>query len=169
MHMLANSDDTIDLALMEPILNKYSGQKGSLIPILQQVQGLYGYLPRPALDVISRRLRMPTSQIFGVATFYSQFYLERRGKHVLKVCDGTACHVKGTPALLSAVKSDYGLEPGQTTPDYSLSLEVVYCIGSCALAPVGVLDEEVVGNLKQDTLRQVVREKLTAADIPSEQ
>jgi NADH-quinone oxidoreductase subunit E len=169
MHMLANSDAPIDLALMEPILNKYSGQKGSLIPILQQVQGLYGYLPRPALDVISKRLRMPTSRIFGVATFYSQFYLERRGKHVLKVCDGTACHVKGTPALLSAVKSDYGLEPGETTPDYSLSLEVVYCIGSCALAPVGVLDEEVVGNLKQDTLRQVVREKLTPADIPSEQ
>lgn len=167
--MFANSDDIIDLALMEPILNKYSGQKGSLIPILQQVQGLYGYLPRTALDVISKRLRMPTSQIFGVATFYSQFYLERRGKHVLKVCDGTACHVKGTPALLSAVKSDYGLEPGQTTPDYSLSLEVVYCIGSCALAPVGVLDEDVVGNLKQDTLRQVVREKLTTADIPSGQ
>jgi NADH-quinone oxidoreductase subunit E len=167
--MLANSDDIIDLALMEPILKKYSGQKGSLIPILQQVQGLYGYLPRPALDVISKRLRIPTSHIFGVATFYSQFYLERRGKHVLKVCDGTACHVKGTPALLSAVKSDYGLEPGQTTADYSLSLEVVYCIGSCALAPVGVLDEEVVGNLKQDTLRQVVRQKLVPTDIPSEQ
>ena len=150
--MLANSDDTIDLALMEPILGKYSGQKGSLIPILQQVQGLYGYLPRPSLDLISRRLRVPMSKIYGVATFYSQFYLERRGRHVLKVCDGTACHVKGTPSLLNAIRGEYGIAPGQTTTDYELSLEVVYCLGSCALAPVAVLDSKVMGQVHRETL-----------------
>jgi NADH-quinone oxidoreductase subunit E len=150
--MIANSDDSIDLALMEPILKEYSGQKGSLIPILQQVQGLYGYLPYPALDRISRRLRVPMSKIYGVATFYSQFYLERRGRHVLKVCDGTACHVKGTPALLDAVRAAYEIEPGQTTKDYELTLEVVYCLGSCALAPVAVLDSQVMGQLRRETL-----------------
>lgn len=155
--MCAISDNAIDLALIEPVLKKYSGQKGALIPILQQAQGLYGYLPRPLLDLISRRLRVPMSKIYGVATFYSQFYLERRGRHILKVCDGTACHVKGTPALLHAVREEYGVEPGQTTKDYELSLEVVYCLGSCALAPVAVLDSQVIGQLRRETLLTHVR------------
>jgi NADH-quinone oxidoreductase subunit E len=102
---------------------------------------------------------MPTSQIYGVATFYSQFYLERRGKHVLKVCDGTACHVKGTPTLLDAVHGEYGIKPGQTTEDYELSLEVVYCLGSCALAPVAVLDSQVMGQLRRETLLTHVRKQ----------
>jgi NADH-quinone oxidoreductase subunit E len=150
--MIADNDDSIDLALMEPILKEYGGQKGALIPILQQVQSLYGYLPYPVLDRISRRLRVPMSKIYGVATFYSQFYLERRGRHILKVCDGTACHVKGTPALLDAVRAAYEIEPGQTTKDYELTLEVVYCLGSCALAPVAVLDSQVMGQLRRETL-----------------
>ena len=164
-----NGQETLDLEPLDKVIDEFGGKPGTLIPMLQRAQEIFGYLPPEVLKRLSEKAGIPLSQIYGVVTFYSQFYLERRGKHVLKVCDGTACHVKGTPALLSAVKSDYGLDPGETTADYSLSLEVVYCIGSCALAPVGVLDEEVVGNLKQDTLRQVVREKLTAADIPSEQ
>jgi NADH-quinone oxidoreductase subunit E len=154
--MSENSDEVVDLALIETVLAKYSGQRGSLIPILQQAQDLYGYLPRPVLDVISKRLRLPMSKIYGVATFYSQFYLERRGRHVLKVCDGTACHVKGTPSLLHAVHEAYGVEPGQTTKDYELTLEVVYCLGSCALAPVAVIDTQVMGQLRrEDLLTQV--------------
>ena len=113
---------------------------------------MYGYLPRPVLEKISKRLRLPMSKIYGVATFYSQFYLERRGRHVLKVCDGTACHVKGTPALLNAVREAYGIEPGQTTEDYELTLEVVYCLGSCALAPVAVMDTQVMGQLRREGL-----------------
>ena len=150
--MIANSDDAIDLALIEPVLKKYSGQKGSLIPILQQVQGLYGYLPRPTLDLISKRLRVPMSRIYGVATFYSQFYLERRGRNVLKVCDGTACHVKGAPALLNAIHDEHGIHPGQTTDDYELTLELVYCVGSCALAPLAVLNTQVMGQLHREAL-----------------
>ena len=148
--MCEKLDEAVDLALMEPVLEKYGSRKGTLIPVLQQAQGLYGYLPRPVLDLISKRLRVPMSKIFGVATFYSQFYLERRGRHVLKVCDGTACHVKGTPALLNAVREKYGVKPGQTTEDYELTLEVVYCIGSCALAPVAVLDTQVMGQVRRD-------------------
>jgi len=150
--MCEKGADVVDLAPIEPVLAEYGNQRGSLIPILQQVQSLYGYLPRPVLERISRRLRLPMSKIYGVATFYSQFYLERRGRHVLKVCDGTACHVKGTPALLNAVREAYGIKPGQTTEDYELTLEVVYCLGSCALAPVAVLDTQVMGQLRREGL-----------------
>ena len=158
--MCEKCDDDVNLALVEPVLEKYGSQKGAIIPILQKVQGLYGFLPRPVIDLISRRLKIPLSKIYGVATFYSQFYLERRGKHVLKICDGTACHVKGTPALISMIRNEYGLKPGETTPDYELTMEVVYCLGSCALAPVAVLDERVVGNLRQDQLSQVVKNRI---------
>jgi NADH-quinone oxidoreductase subunit E len=158
--MFEKGDDAVDLALIEPVLKKYGNQRGTLIPILQQVQELYGYLPRPVLDVISRRLRLPMSKIYGVATFYSQFYLERRGRHVLKVCDGTACHVKGTPGLLHAVREAYGVQPGQTTEDYELTLEVVYCLGSCALAPVAVMDAKVMGQLRRDSLLTQVKNQM---------
>jgi NADH-quinone oxidoreductase subunit E len=158
--MCEKSEDAVNLALVEPALEKYGNQRGALIPILQQVQGLYGYLPRPVLDVISKRLRLPMSKIYGVATFYSQFYLERRGRHVLKICDGTACHVKGTPALLHAVREQYGVEPGQTTKDYELTLEVVYCLGSCALAPVALLDTKVMGQLRREGLLTYVKNQM---------
>jgi NADH-quinone oxidoreductase subunit E len=163
MFMCEKDEDIVDLALVEPVLTRYGRQKGALIPILQQVQALYGYLPRPVLDLISRKLRLPMSRIYGVATFYSQFYLERRGRHVLKVCDGTACHVKGTPALLHAVREEFDVEPGQTTKDYELTLEVVYCLGSCALAPVAVMDEQVMGQLRRETLMTHVKSQIVAA------
>ena len=168
--MCEKGADEVNLALIEPILEKYSSQKGALIPILQQAQEVYNYLPRPVLERIARRLRLPISKIYGVATFYSQFYLERRGRHVLKICDGTACHVKGTPALLTGIREEYGLKPGETTEDYELTMEVVYCLGSCALAPVAVLDDQVAGNLKREDLSQVVRKRIqeTAAQ-PEEQ
>jgi NADH-quinone oxidoreductase subunit E len=160
MRMCEKSDDQVDPTLVEPVLEMYGSQRGALIPILQQVQTLYGYLPPTILDLISRRLRLPMSKIYGVATFYSQFYLERRGRHVLKVCDGTACHVKGTPALLRAVREKYDIEPGQTTKDYELTVEVVYCLGSCALAPVAVLDSTVMGQLRRETLMTQVRKQI---------
>ncbi len=150
--MCEKGADEVNLALIEPVLQQHDGKKGALIPILQQVQDVYGYLPRPVLELISKRLRLAMSKIYGVATFYSQFYLERRGRHILKVCDGTACHVKGTPGLLNAVREAYGVEPGQTTKDYELTLEVVYCLGSCALAPVAVLDAQVMGQLRREGL-----------------
>ena len=159
--MCEKGADVVDLAPIEPVLAEYGNQRGSLIPILQQIQALYGYLPRPVLERISKRLRLPMSKIYGVATFYSQFYLERRGRHVLKVCDGTACHVKGTPGLLNAVREAYGIEPGQTTEDYELTLEVVYCLGSCALAPVAVLDTQVMGQLRRDGLLTQVGKQMT--------
>ena len=152
-----SNDDAIDLSLMEPIFEKYQEQKGVLIPVLQKSQDIYGYLPLPVLQLISNRLGVALSKVYGVATFYSQFYLERRGKHILKICDGTACHVKGTPALIAAIGEEFGIGPGETTEDYELTMEIVYCLGSCALAPVAVLDEQVVGRVRKDTLLHKVK------------
>lgn len=149
-----------DLGLLEEVFSQYQGQKGALIPILQKTQAIYGYLPPPAMQLIARRLNISISKVYGVATFYAQFYLERRGRHVLRVCDGTACHVKGTPALLTAVADRYGIHPDETTADGELTVEIVYCMGSCALAPVAVLDGEVMGRMRQDSLVRTVQKRL---------
>jgi NADH-quinone oxidoreductase subunit E len=144
--------DTLDLSPLEAVLNRFEGRTGALIPILQATQSIYGYLPREALEHIAEQLNLSMGKIYGVATFYAQFYLEKRGRHVLRVCDGTACHVKGAPHLVNAVSASYGIEPGETTEDGQLTMEIVYCIGSCALAPVAVMDEQVVARVKEDDL-----------------
>jgi NADH:ubiquinone oxidoreductase subunit E len=154
--MAATSNGEVDLSLMDPVYEKYREQEGALIPILQRAQGIYGYLPPEVLQSVAGRLEVALSKVYGVATFYSQFYLERRGKHVLKLCDGTACHVKGTPRLMTAIEDEYGISPGETTQDGELTLEVVYCLGSCALAPVAVLDDQVMGRMKPKTLLEQV-------------
>jgi len=152
----------IDLSLMEEVFAQYEGQPGALIPVLQKTQEIYNYLPGEALQLISERLGIALGKIYGVATFYAQFYLERRGKHVLKVCDGTACHVKGTPVLLTALEEEFGIKPGETTADGQLTVEVIYCFGSCALAPVAVLDGQVMGRMRQEMLLRRVKKQLEA-------
>ena len=160
--------DGIDLSLMAPVFDAYREQKGALIPILQKAQGLYGHLPQEVLGLIADRLGVSVSKVYGVATFYSQFYLERRGRHVLQLCDGTACHVKGTPALLQAVHDAYGIGAGETTEDGELTVEIVYCLGSCALAPVAVLDDQVMGRMDREKLLrrlgEVVGEPMARAE-----
>jgi NADH-quinone oxidoreductase subunit E len=143
--------DEVDLSLLEPIFDKYMDQKGALIPILQNAQDIYDYLPTEVLQRIADRQRVSLGKVYGVATFYAQFYLESRGKHILKLCDGTACHVKGTPLLVTAVKDGFGIGPGETTEDGELTMEIVYCLGSCALAPVAVIDDQVFGRVKPET------------------
>ena len=148
--------DTVDLTLLTPIFDRYRDQKGALIPILQKAQDVYGYLPREVLQMIADHMGVSLGNVYGVATFYAQFYLEPRGRHVLRICDGTACHVKGTPMLVTALEDGFDVKAGGTTEDGELTLEIVYCLGSCALAPVGVLDEQVIGKMKPDrAVRQV--------------
>ena len=151
----------VDLSLMDDVISAYEGQRGVLIPLLQKAQEIYGYLPPEVLQDIADRLGISLGKVYGVATFYAQFYLERRGKHVLKLCDGTACHVKGTPLLLTAIEDNYDVQPGETTEDGQLTMEVVYCMGSCALAPVAVLDGKVMGRLRQEMLLRTVKRNLT--------
>ena len=160
--MATTGNGEVDLSLMEPVFEKYQEQHGTLIPILQRAQGVYGYLPPEVLQLVAGRLGVALGRVYGVATFYSQFYLERRGKHVLKLCDGTACHVKGATRLMTVIEDEYGIRPGETTQDGELTLEVVYCLGSCALAPVAVLDEQVMGRMRPETLLKQVRSHISS-------
>jgi len=161
-------NDKIDISLMNPIFEQYHGQAGNLIPILQKTQEAYGWLPGEALQLIADRLNMASGKVYGVATFYSQFYLERRGRHIVQLCDGTACHVKGAPALIGAVEDEYGIGPGETTEDYELTMEVVYCLGSCALAPAIVLDGQVMGRMREERLLRELRKRVDRSEEPAE-
>ena len=159
-----SGNGAIDLSLMEDIFQEYAEEPGALIPILQKAQATYGYLPREVLQLIARRLGVSPAKVYGVATFYTQFYLNRRGRHVLKLCDGTACHVKGTPILLTAIEEHFKISPGETTDDGQLTVEIVYCMGSCALAPVAVLDGEVMGRMRQEILVNRVKRRIKKTD-----
>jgi NADH:ubiquinone oxidoreductase subunit E len=161
--MSGTDNGKVDLALMDEVFDKYAGQQGVLIPVLQAAQTAYGYLPGEVLKLIADRLEVSLGKVYGVATFYTQFYLERRGRHVLKLCDGTACHVKGTPTLMTAIKEGFGIDSGETTGDGELTVEIVYCLGSCAMAPVAVLDEQVMGRMRSEMFVRRVKEHIASA------
>jgi NADH-quinone oxidoreductase subunit E len=128
---------------VQPVLERYpNATRDALIPILQAVQEQNGYLSREAVCQIGRHLSLPTSKIYGVATFYNQFRFQPQGRFHVQVCRGTACHVKGSLAILEAIKRELKVEPGQTTRDTMFSLEVVACIGACGLAPVICINGE---------------------------
>lgn len=149
-------EETLDLAPLYDVLDEFKTQRGAVIPVLQRAQGIYGWLPREVLEVVAREMRVPLSQIYGVVTFYSQFYLTRRGRHVCRQCDGTACHVKGAARIVDAMEHNLGIKAGETTPDYRVTYEVVYCLGSCGLAPVAMIDDKVVGHLVPESMVKLV-------------
>jgi len=130
-------------ARLNKILLVFEGKQGALISILQRVQEEFGYLPEETLKEIATFLKLPRSQVFSVATFYAQFYLTRRGDHLVKVCQGTACHVRGARDVLETAQHCLGIKSGQTTEDYKYSLERVACVGSCALAPIMAVDDTI--------------------------
>ena len=139
--------ELFDNTMLEKILEMHSGQKGALIPILQEIQAAYGYLPEEALKMVSRRVKVPLSRIYGVITFYAQFYLTPRGKHLIKACQGTACHVRGASQVLDNLSRELKVNPGGTTEDLKFSLETVACVGTCFLAPVIMINEDYYGKL----------------------
>lgn len=128
---------------IKEIVARYSHAKGTLIPILQEVQEQQGYLAEEAISEIADLTGMSRSEIFGVASFYAQFYFSRRGKHSVKVCLGTACHVRGGQRVLDQVQSELGILPGETTEDFKFSLDRVACFGCCALAPVMTINKTI--------------------------
>jgi NADH-quinone oxidoreductase subunit E len=152
--------EKIDLSWLEPLLKKYKGTDGALIPVLQEAQGLYGYLPEEVLDSISRALTIPLSRVYGVATFYSQFYLSRRGRHTVRVCRGTACHVRGGKNVLKAVQQALGIGENQTTPDYQFTFETVACLGACALSPVLLVDKKYYGKLTPGRVEKILKQHM---------
>lgn len=128
------------------LYDKYRSQPGSTIPILQELQELYGYLPEKAVNWIADKLDIPRSSFFGIATFYSQFYLTPRGKNMVIVCCGTACHVKGSEKILNNLKRELDLsEKEDTTADMAFTVEKVNCVGACGIAPVVVINKKVYG------------------------
>jgi len=137
----------IDLSLLTPVLQKNEGQEDALITILQEIQEVYSYLPEEALARLSRETGIPMSRIYAVVTFYSQFYLTPRGRNTIRICRGTACHVRGGPRILDAVELELGISEGETTNDLEYSLETVACIGACALAPTMVINQDTFGKL----------------------
>jgi len=150
--------DILDLAPLHQVIEEYRTQPGAVIPVLQKAQEIYGWLPEQVLKTISEEMGVPPSQIYGVVTFYSQFYLTRRGRHIWRQCDGTACHVKGSARIIEACENHLGLKAGETTPDYRITFEVVYCLGSCGLAPVAMVDGNVVGHLLPETAIKLLDE-----------
>jgi NADH:ubiquinone oxidoreductase subunit E len=149
-HVDGPVNDDLDLQPLKNILSQFKEHKGAVIPILQQIQEAYGYLPKKILAITSKKTRIPLSQLYGVATFYAQFHLSRRGRHLIRVCDGTACHVSGSEKTIQAIENAFSIHPGGTDPDYKYTLEIVYCVGSCGLAPVALVDEKVYGQNKPE-------------------
>jgi len=130
------------------LLDEYRGTKGSVIPVLQQTQDIFGYLPKDILIRIAKELNVPISQIYGVVTFYAQFHLNPRGKNIIRSCQGTACHVRGAKLVLQAIKDKLGLKEGEvTTKDLKFTLETVACIGACGLAPCMMINDDTHGRL----------------------
>ncbi len=144
-------------AEVKEIVENHDNKSSNLIPILQDIQSMDGYLPEEALAEIADLLDVSESTIYGVATFYTQFKFIKPGKHQIKLCQGTACHVKGSNTLLDVIKSNLKIEPGETTADGNVSLERVACLGCCALAPVIVVDDEVHGKMTQDSTTEIIK------------
>ena len=138
------------------ILKRHRDEEGSLVPVLQEIQRHFGYISREHMAYVARELRRPMSEVFGVASFYAQFYLEPRGENMVRVCLGTACHVRGGQEILAAFGKALGIQPGGTTPDKKFSLERVACLGACGLAPVAMINQETYGRLTPEKVADLV-------------
>ena len=138
----------IDLGDIDKILDRFETFEGHLIGILHEVQNLYNYLPREALEYVAKRTGFTLERLYSIATFYNYFSLEPRGKHIIRVCTGTACHVKGAPRVLQEIEEKLGISSDETTPDRQFSLEHVHCVGTCSLAPVVVIGTDTHSHVK---------------------
>ena len=150
-------EENLDLTKLDQIVEEAGEGKRSLIPVLQRAQRVYGYLPPEVLRLIADRLEVALSKVYGVATFYSQFHLTPRGRHIIQQCDGTACHVRGAARIIEAVERGLGIKAGETTPDLKYTYEVVYCLGSCALAPTAMIDDRVARGLTPEKMLDIIK------------
>ncbi|NLI93846.1 MAG: NADH-quinone oxidoreductase subunit NuoE [Peptococcaceae bacterium] len=141
--------DLKQIKLKEKI-DAYRGEAGSLIPVLQEAQDIYGYLPEETMKMVAKEMKIPVAEVFGVATFYSQFRFTPTGRNVIRVCMGTACHVRGGLKVLKALERELDIKAGETTGDGKFTLETVACIGACGLAPVISINNKVFGNLTSE-------------------
>lgn len=147
----------IDISKTEKIIKKYTGKKGFLIPLLQDIQDVYGFIPKESIDRIAKAFDIFPSTIYGVLTFYTQFYLEPRGKNTIRVCQGTACHVMGGKGLLDYISEKLRIRDGETTKDGLFSLERVACLGCCGMAPVIMINNDFFGNCTFQKIDEILK------------
>ena len=141
---------------LDAVIEELRGEEGALMPIMQRAQDIYGYLPLEVQRYIALGLDIPVSEVYGVATFYAQFSLEPKGEHIISICTGTACYVKGAQAVLDATEKELNISCGKTTEDGKFTLEATRCLGCCGLAPVMVIDEEVYGRLTAGQVKGIL-------------
>lgn len=146
------------LAEIAAILERHPRRPGELLAILLDLQETYRYLPQAALKEVARYLEVPESRVYSVATFYKALTLKPRGERVIRICLGTACHLRGSPAVLERLEEVLGIKPGETTPDGRFTLETVNCLGACALAPVVVIGEETYGQMTPQKVEKLLEE-----------
>ena len=146
-----------ELARIAGIVAECRQRKWALIPLVQNIQDKFGYIPPQCIPAISEALGLFPSQVQGIISFYSQLYTEPRGKHIVRVCRGTACHVRGGKTILKLVKGHLGIEEGETTPDWEYTLETVACLGVCALAPNVVISDQVHGHMNPKKVEQLFK------------
>ena len=147
----------MNLKKLNNILDGHKADRTSLIPVLQEAQEAYGYLSPEVIKEVSLRLKVPLSRIYGVVTFYAQFRLSPRGKNLIKVCEGTACHVRGGAGIKKKIEGLLNIKDGETTPDYKFTLETVACVGSCAFSPVMVVNKQYYGKLTSDDVEDILK------------
>ncbi|MDO9288950.1 MAG: NADH-quinone oxidoreductase subunit NuoE [Thermodesulfovibrionales bacterium] len=141
---------------VKDILTEVQKKRGILIHAFQGIQKEYNYLPEDVLKALSKKLDIPLVEVYSTATFYKHFYFKPRGKNIVCVCTGTACHVRGSDKVLEKIEESFGIKEGETTPDLSLTLETVGCVGCCGLAPVITVNEEVVGDLSPKRVNEII-------------
>ena len=139
------------------VLSEVEKKRGVLIHAFQSIQKEYNYLPEDVLNALSRKLDIPLSEVYSTASFYKHFYFKPRGKNIVCVCVGTACHVRGAGKVLEKIEESFGIKEGETTPDMSLTLETVGCVGCCGLAPVVTVNEDVVGDLNPKKVKEIIK------------
>ena len=152
---MAGSDP--EYSKVDKIIESYSFEKSALIAILQEIENLYNYLPDWALKYVSEKLNVPMTRVYGVASFYDAFHLTPRGKHLIRVCLGTACYLRGSARVLEAVERELGINDGETTPDLQFSIQSVRCLGACALAPVMIVGERYFDKMTPTKVRRVLK------------
>ena len=138
------------------VLDRYQHHESFLVSILQDIQAEYNYLPQEALRQVSETLDVPLTRVYSIATFFKAFSLKPRGRHIINVCLGTACHVRGAPKILEAVERELGIKAGETTEDLKYTLETVNCVGACALGPIMIVDGEPSGEMKIDKVKPLL-------------
>ncbi len=150
-------EQEVDLTAANQVIDKYLTMHGALMPVLQEIQEAYGYVPEPTVHLVAERLNIYTSQIYGVLTFYAQFHLEPRGKYIVRVCMGTACHVKGAGRIGDTLKDRLGIGHAETTEDLKFTAEYVACIGACGMAPVIMVNDATYGSMSVQKMDEVIQ------------